>query len=75
VSVSDEGGALSVEFLPHVCDVLSAPDQLRQQREVGLHLAIARRIMRAHGGAIEVDVKRGERTTFVLRSPGTDGPE
>ncbi len=40
----------------------------------GLGLAVAARIIEAHKGKIEVDSTPGERTTFTVELPVTDGP-
>jgi signal transduction histidine kinase len=39
------------------------------QQGMGLGLAIANEIVRAHGGTIEVSSRRGEGATFTVRIP------
>jgi signal transduction histidine kinase len=67
--VQDDGAGISPEALPHIFDRFYRADQSRQQElgESGLGLAIARSIIEAHGGTIEVRSDVGQGTTFVVR--------
>jgi len=40
---------------------------------IGLGLAITERIIKEHGGALEVESLRGEGTTFTVRLPMAKG--
>ena len=68
-SVSDTGAGMSPEFIQQK---LFRPFATTKQRGVGLGLYTCREVMRAHGGAIEVDSVEGSGTSFrvVLASAG-----
>jgi signal transduction histidine kinase len=74
VSVTDDGEGIGEEDLPHVFDRFW---QARRAREggAGLGLAIAQRIIDAHGGEIRVESEVGRGSTFVFTLPAHDGPE
>jgi signal transduction histidine kinase len=59
VEVADDGPGFAPDDLPHVFDPLFRGDRTRAARigGAGLGLAIARRLVRAHGG----EVKAGNR--------------
>jgi signal transduction histidine kinase len=46
----------------------------RQTGGTGLGLAIVRHVVNNHEGAIEVDSRMGEGSTFTLRFPSLSGP-
>ena len=64
LSVSDTGGGITAENLPHVFE----PFYTGKPNGSGLGLTIAERIVGAHGGRIEIDseVGRGTRVTLLL---------
>jgi signal transduction histidine kinase len=53
VDVSDDGPGFAAEDLPHVFEPLYRGDKARGGGGAGLGLAIARRLVRAHGGEVE----------------------
>lgn len=60
----------SGEGIPeHVRDRLFIPFFTTKQKGTGLGLAICHRILKNHGGGIEVESRSGHGTTFVLRLP------
>ena len=66
VSVSDTGGGISPELLPHVFErFVKGPASTGS----GLGLAIARDIAIAHGGALEIESTPGQGTLLRLRLP------
>ena len=66
VSVSDTGGGISPELLPHVFErFVKGPASTGS----GLGLAIARDIAMAHGGALEIESTPGQGTLLRLRLP------
>jgi len=69
IGVKDTGPGIDPEDLPHIFDRFYRSDKSRQQNgESGLGLAIARSIVRTHGGDINVDTSsRG--TTFTITLP------
>lgn len=64
-SVSDTGPGIAESVLPD----LFKPFRTTKQQGTGLGLAIAERIVKAHGGAIEVDSRLRRGTTFTVRLP------
>jgi len=64
LSVSDTGGGITAENLPHVFE----PFYTGKPNGSGLGLTIAERIVGAHGGRIEIDseVGRGTRVTLLF---------
>lgn len=70
LSVSNEGKEIAPEHLAHVFDRFYRGDVARGQATggAGLGLAIAKEIVEAHGGSIEV-TSEGGLTTFTMRLP------
>ncbi len=71
IQVSDTGSGIAPEDLPHVFDRFYRGDKSRSRRGggAGLGLAIARQLVAAHGGQIEVDSVIGDGTTFTIWLP------
>ncbi|HEV2149256.1 MAG TPA: PAS domain S-box protein [Longimicrobiaceae bacterium] len=67
-SVSDTGPGIPPEHLPRLFDRFWQADRSRAGG-LGLGLAIARGIVEAHGGKIEVESAPGEGTTFSFTLP------
>lgn len=75
LTVSDNGEGIATEELPFIFDRFWRGDRSRQHTEGGGHglgLAIARQLVRAHGGQIEVESKLGEGTRFEITLPGIE---
>ena len=68
ISVSDTGPGIPPEKLPHLFDRFWRAD-LDANRGTGLGLTIARGIVEAHGGVIQVASHPGEGTRFTLVLP------
>ncbi|MBI3160502.1 MAG: HAMP domain-containing histidine kinase [Chloroflexi bacterium] len=71
--VSDTGAGIPAEDLPFIFDRFWRGDRARAregQASSGLGLAIARQLIQAHGGTIEVESEVGVGTTFVIELPG-----
>ena len=70
-SVSDTGGGIREEDLPHVFDRFW---QARRSRDggAGLGLAISRGIVAAHGGEMWVESEPGRGSTFLFTLPVAD---
>ncbi|MBR0463040.1 MAG: HAMP domain-containing protein [Clostridia bacterium] len=68
VTVSDDGAGISEEDLPHVFDRFYRSAQARGSGVSGhgLGLSIARMIVRAHGGRIEVSSRLGAGSRFQM---------
>jgi signal transduction histidine kinase len=71
LAVQDNGVGIAADALPHVFDRFYRGDPARNQQdgESGLGLAIAKSIVEAHGGKIEVQSVLGQGTTFTLLVP------
>jgi two-component system OmpR family sensor kinase len=72
VAISDTGAGISPEDLPHIFDRFFQTDKSRRGGSghgVGLGLAIAREIVIAHNGSIEVVSSPGSGSTFVVKIP------
>jgi signal transduction histidine kinase len=69
VKVTDTGIGIPVEYIPHIFDRFYRVEESRTLRGAGLGLAIAKEIIRAHHGEIEVHSKIGQGTTFVINLP------
>ncbi len=70
VSVTDNGVGIRPEAIPHLFERFRQIDRERmEQQGVGLGLAIARELIRLHGGEIEVESRFGAGSTFTIRLP------
>jgi signal transduction histidine kinase len=65
LAVSDTGGGIAADDLPRVFD----PYFTTRRDGLGLGLTIARRIVEAHGGSIDVASQRGAGTRFTIVLP------
>jgi two-component system sensor histidine kinase HydH len=65
VTVADTGSGIAPEVLPKVFE----PYVTTKAKGLGLGLAIARRIVEAHGGSIEAESEPGRRTCFRFALP------
>lgn len=71
MSVWDTGSGISAEDLPHIFDRFYRADHSRTRSSggAGLGLAIAKRMIEAHGGSIWAESKRGEGTVVGFWLP------
>lgn len=71
VCVSDQGEGIDEEELPLIWERFYRVDKSRDRSAggSGLGLSISRGLMEAMGGAISVQSKHGEGTTFIIRIP------
>jgi signal transduction histidine kinase len=70
IEVRDEGMGISPEDLPHIFEPFRRTASTRETIPgVGLGLSVAKRLVEAHGGTIEVASTRGTGTTFTVRLP------
>jgi len=73
VTVRDTGVGIPEEELPRIFERFYRADKARTRGGAGLGLAIARQIVEAHGGTMEVRSTPGKGSTFILQIPQT-GP-
>jgi signal transduction histidine kinase len=70
ISVSDSGAGIPREELPHIFgDFYRGRAGGTDEPGAGLGLAIARRILEAHGGTIRAESTPGKGSTFVMTLP------
>jgi signal transduction histidine kinase len=74
IQVQDSGEGIPPEALPRLFERFYRGDDSRQQNEgqSGLGLAIAKSIVEAHGGTIDVQSELGEGTTFSIALPTSE---
>jgi signal transduction histidine kinase len=75
IEVQDTGAGMSEEDLTKIFDKYRQVDRsaTRRAEGTGLGLAITRYLVEMHGGAITVQSKIGEGSTFTVRLPISDG--
>jgi len=73
LSVQDSGMGITPEALPHIFERFYRGDPARpgQEGESGLGLAIARSIVKMHGGRIWAESDPGAGSTFIIALPNT----
>jgi signal transduction histidine kinase len=71
VSVRDSGEGIHAEDIPHIFERFYRGEKSRNRGTggAGLGLAIARGIVRAHGGDIRVESQAGKGTQFTFHIP------
>lgn len=72
LSVTDSGCGIKASDLPHIFDRFYRSDPSRSKEKTdgyGLGLSIARKIIEAHDGSIEVKSTLGEGSTFIVKLP------
>ena len=71
IAVVDKGEGIPPEDLPHIFERFYRVDRSRTRRTggSGLGLTIAKRLVEAHGGKIEVQSKLGEGSRFTFTVP------
>ena len=74
VTVTDHGVGVAPEDRPHLFEAFRRGSRARGIAGLGLGLAVARRIVEAHGGRIELDSAPTAGSIFHLILPVTSGP-
>src|SRR6185503_4803335 len=68
--VSDTGRGIPADVLPTLFQRYArAPERQSPVAGTGLGLMIVREIVEAHGGAVDVESKEGQGSTFIARLP------
>ncbi len=67
--VTDTGPGIPASDLPHIFDRFYRTDESRSSSHAGLGLAIAKAIVQAHSGTIEVSSEERVGATFTVRLP------
>ena len=67
ITISDTGVGIAAKHLPHIFNRFYRIDESRSTEGIGLGLAIALDIARAHGGDISVESEVGRGTIFVVQ--------
>lgn len=75
INVTDSGEGIAPEELPFVFDAFHAQRDARGCETSGLGLAIAKRIVAAHGGNVAVRSQQGAGTTYSLVLPAAQAVE
>ena len=78
IVVQDTGEGIPADDLPYVFDRFWRGDRARSRSSDvggGLGLPIARQLIEAHGGRIQVAGESGEGTTFTIELPRSSGAE
>ncbi len=75
VVVEDRGPGIADKDLPRIFEHFFRADAARQSGTggAGLGLTVARKIVEAHGGLINVESQEGEGSTFVVQLPLSSG--
>jgi two-component system sensor histidine kinase/response regulator len=68
-TISDKGVGIEPDFLSRVFEEFAVADIIHHSEGQGLSLAIARQVVLAHNGTIEVKSTKGAGTTFTVRLP------
>jgi signal transduction histidine kinase len=76
VSVTDDGIGIPPDALAHVFDRFYRVDKSRSRAEggSGLGLSIVAKIVREHGGRVDIESEPGRGTRFVLTLPAPSEP-
>jgi len=70
IIIRDTGSGIPAEDLPFIFDRFWRGDKSRSERtQSGLGLAIAKQLLHAHGGTIDVESEPGKGTTFTIELP------
>ena len=68
--ISDDGPGMAQDELARALDGLrAAPDGKGLERRQGLGIPLARQLIEAHDGTLEIDSRKGEGTTVTIRLP------
>ena len=71
IRIADNGSGIGSEDMPRVFDRFDriVQDEVRGEAALGLGLPLTRQFIEAHGGAVELQSKKGKGTTVTLSIP------
>ncbi|XHX79896.1 MAG: sensor histidine kinase [Stenomitos frigidus ULC029] len=69
ITIQDQGAGISEHDLPRIFEQFYTTDPSRQGSSSGLGLAIAKRIIEAHGGSIRASSRVRQGATFIISLP------
>jgi len=72
LGIRDTGPGIAPEALPHIFNRFYRADTSRTGAGAGLGLAIAKELIEAQGGAIHVESRPGQGSTFTVTLPSGD---
>lgn len=74
VEIRDTGSGIAAQDLPHVFERFYRGEKSRSRVTGGarLCLAVAKGIVEAHGGTIDVESRPGQGTRFTFTLPGSE---
>ncbi len=75
LEVRNEGNLIPSDLLPHLFDRLTQGPSAKAPGSIGLGLFIAKQIVVAHGGTIDVESTEATGTTFLVRLPRHAAPQ
>jgi signal transduction histidine kinase len=76
IAVQDHGMGISAEEIPHLFERFHQINRAKlEQQGVGLGLAIAKELIRLHGGEIAVESELNVGSTFTIRLPAARQPQ
>jgi signal transduction histidine kinase len=71
VRVTDNGVGIEPEEIDHIFEIFHSN---KGQKGTGLGLAVVRKVVREHGGRVEVDSQVDQGTTFTVHLPARQSP-
>ena len=74
ISVTDNGPGIEPELVPHIFERFYRGDAARRGSGVGLGLAIAKALVEAQRGRIEVQSETGKGSSFIITLPRASAP-
>jgi signal transduction histidine kinase len=69
IAVSDQGQGVDADALPHLFELFYRAAKGRKAEGLGLGLYITRKLVKAHGGCIQVESEVGKGSTFTFTLP------
>ena len=71
LSVSDQGRGFSTDQIRRIGAYVQFDRKMQEQQGLGMGLVIAKRLAELHGGALEIEGRKGAGTTVTVKLPKT----